>query len=370
MEIGRTLPAHRELAELYPQSKRIQAALIEYIIIIMQVCQKTFQDSFLARLKTVTFAALTDPSLGDIKAQLEEWKDVIDLETNVLMGLSLRKLEKEAQKSSLKDIIKRAAQYQRPKWCLEDRRRWLEACSKYPFEIAWKSLRKQGNANFFRSEQSYLEFKTQTESHTLLCLGKLGSGKSVLLANIVDDLVLDNDKRTYLIAYFFISSDNTESMKARTILGCIARQLLQAIPHTDWVERLGEPSLDVDLEDLTRIITTTVPPHQRAFLVLDGLDYLSSDEMSALFTELAGLRESLQVLICASFRLEASGLPEYQFRQLKIDSTMRIPDLNPDISTFVEQELIELTTSRLLVVRNPELLEEIHDFLVGGADGM
>src|SRR3954452_2683678 len=66
--------------------------------------------------------------------------------------------------------------------------RVLDFCSKYDHETTWKQTRKVGNAALFTQLAEYQEWKDYSSSCTLLCIGKLGSGKSVLLANIVDDL--------------------------------------------------------------------------------------------------------------------------------------------------------------------------------------
>ena len=48
-------------------------------------------------------------------------------------------------------------------------------------------------------------------------IGKLGSGKSVLLANIVDDLNLHVRSKNIVVAYFFCRHDIPESLKARSL---------------------------------------------------------------------------------------------------------------------------------------------------------
>jgi len=71
---------------------------------------------------------------------------------------------------------------------------------------------------------------------TLRYFGTLGCGKSVVLANMIDDLNLAINVRPAVVVYFFVRHDLPESTKARTIIGSIVRQLLESAP--DFTEKL------------------------------------------------------------------------------------------------------------------------------------
>jgi ankyrin repeat domain-containing protein 50 len=95
----------------------------------------------------------------------------------------------------------------------------LDFCSKYDYQTTWKQTRKIGNATLFKQLVEYRDWKNSPASSTLLYTGKLGSGKSVLLANVVDDLNMYTRDETVVVAYFFCRHDMPESLKARTMLG-------------------------------------------------------------------------------------------------------------------------------------------------------
>ncbi|KAF1957153.1 hypothetical protein CC80DRAFT_411842, partial [Byssothecium circinans] len=59
-------------------------------------------------------------------------------------------------------------------------------------------------------------------SCTLLYIGKLGLGKSILLVNIIDDLNIHTRNDTIVVAYFFCRYDIPKSLKAQTILSSLA----------------------------------------------------------------------------------------------------------------------------------------------------
>jgi len=83
-----------------------------------------------------------------------------------------------------------------------------------------------------------------SSSGTLIHSGKIGSGKSVLLANMVDDLAPFALKGT--LAYFFCRHDIAESLISRTILGSLARQLLQNFPPLGTLDDTHHKLDDID----------------------------------------------------------------------------------------------------------------------------
>jgi len=65
----------------------------------------------------------------------------------------------------------------------------------------------------FQIQQAeYREWRDGSDPSALLYTGKLGSGKSVLLANIVDDLSLRTEEMGSQVAYFFYKHDVSESL--------------------------------------------------------------------------------------------------------------------------------------------------------------
>lgn len=49
------------------------------------------------------------------------------------------------------------------------------------------------------------------------------------MANMVDDLVLENASEAYTVAFFFVS-DDAAGHRARTALGGLARKILESLP--------------------------------------------------------------------------------------------------------------------------------------------
>jgi DNA replication protein DnaC len=106
----------------------------------------------------------------------------------------------------------------------------------------------------------YEDWKNQASSSTLTYVGKLGSGKSILLANIVEDLMTWVLEKTTPIAYFFCCYDILESLKARTIFRSLVRQLLSSIQDFELKEELPDKSVsDLDIETLQSLLRHIFP---------------------------------------------------------------------------------------------------------------
>jgi DNA replication protein DnaC len=149
----------------------------------------------------------------------------------------------------------------------------LDLCSVYDYETTWKQTRKVGNATLFNRTAEYQAWKGRADSCTLIYTGKLGSGKSVLLANIIDNLNLHIRSKNITVAYFFCRHDIPESLKARTVIGSLARQLLRPISDLSIVaEWLNETTSAPDFERIFNLIKRALPPNCKAYFILDGLD--------------------------------------------------------------------------------------------------
>jgi ankyrin repeat protein len=283
-----------------------------------------------------------------------------------------KKIEEEAQENSrfraLSSKLSISGSYQQR---IYTKLRVLELCSKYDYETTWKQIRKVGNATFFCQAPEYKEWTAQAHSCTLIYTGKLGSGKSVLLANVVDDLHVHLQSKDITVTYFFCRHDIPESLKARTVIGSLARQLLRTIPDlTVAAEICDETSPTLDFEKILDLLRRTLPTDYKAYFVLDGLDECSQTDRDTLAQQLQKLQETFTLLLCISFRVEPNNALELSPRRFTATRIASIPDENPDIEAFIEAELERCLNSRELVIGEPTIILEIHDALLKGSQGM
>jgi len=275
------------MALLYPRSKNLQSHLSEYFIVIVRLCHQLLKFTQKSTFWQVA-STLSDSDIKAFQSELDLWANSIKEDVSLLMA---KKIEEEARENSrfraLSSKLSKSVSLQQE---LTTNLRVLDFCSKYDYETTWKQIRKLGNATLFSQAAEYQEWKGQSDSCTLMYTGKLGSGKSVLLANIVDDIHLYVQGKDIAVAYFFCRHDIPESLKAQTVIGSLARQLLHPIPNLAMVaELLDKTTSALDFEILLSLFQHALPPNYRAYFILDGLDECDYTEKKNLIQHLGKL---------------------------------------------------------------------------------
>jgi ankyrin repeat protein len=251
----------------------------------------------------------------------------------------------------------------------------LDFCSMYDHTVTWKQNRKAGTTRLFCESAEYKDWKDQSGSVTLIYTASLGSGKSVLLANLVDDLHLHVQDSNVPVVYFFCRYDITESLQARTIIGSIARQLLgrmqsqflnSDLAMRDFLDRnkLG------DYETIFFLLQRVLASDLKAYIVIDGIDECEYSERRILMEELKRLQDTFSIRLCISLRLEPNNPLEVNTDGLMHTTITPIPDNSSEIGTFIQAELESCVESLRLVVGDPHLILEIRDTLSQRSQGM
>jgi hypothetical protein len=244
--------------------------------------------------------------------------------------------------------------------------RILDLFSTFDLETTWKQTRKTGNTQIFEQTPEYGRWKENSESSTLVYTGKLGCGKSVMLANIVDDLTTHVEGTDATVAYF-CRHDLLQSLDERTVIGALARQ----IPRSESDLFLGPTVANTtcfNFGELMSLAKGARTQNAHIYIVLDGL-YLCDRSMNKQITiALRELQSVQKVHICISYRLESNTATEIP----DLRNTMVVPQLNnePEIEAFIEAELERCLASRTLVLGNPALILNIHDSLLEVSQGM
>ncbi|KAI9683533.1 MAG: hypothetical protein M1822_006073 [Bathelium mastoideum] len=366
MVIGRGAPRYQNMALLYPHSRTLQSHFVEYLIVVVRLCSRLLS---LTKKPTIAKIASTfsDSDLKNFRSELERLANDIKEEVDLLVAKDIQELPK------IKAVLSSDSKSANSRRKFKEKLRVLDSCSKYNFETPWRQMRKIGTTTLFHQYPEYQHWKDQAESCTLVLTGKLGAGKSVLLANIVDDLHISIQERTIPIAYFFCRHDINESLKARAIFGSLVRQVLGSISDlTVAADFLDEHMFDPDLESLSSLLLRTLPPNHEIYFVLDGLDECSSDERDLLIKRLCKLQEFFVLHLCISLRLEPSnvGTLTTHLQHFLSRTEISLPVDNPEIESFIQCELESRIQSGNLNLGDPALVIEIYDALVKGSQGM
>jgi ankyrin repeat protein len=315
-------------------------------------------------------AALSDSSLAKYSSEIDSWSKTIQEEVHYLMA---RRTEEEAEATSrfrnASSLFFRSASAQQK---AHVRQRILEYCCQFDYMAPWKRSRKSGNTTLFQKCAHYKSWKGQRYPSTLIYTGKVGAGKSVMLANMVDDLHLHAAGASMALAFFFARHDIPETLKARTVVGSLAQQFLDGVTDfTQVAETFEATSKHEPLERMICLLKSVLKPDFKAFVVIDGLDELNDSEGEEALRHLLTLRNSFQLSLCLSYRQEPTT-------SLKLKDGLRpfgakilpIPENTSDIESFITDELRRRVEIQELTIRDPLLLLEIRDALLQGSQGM
>ncbi|KAJ6036365.1 hypothetical protein N7540_000644 [Penicillium herquei] len=376
MVAGRSAPRYEKMALLYPRSKNLQSYMCDYYITIVQICQKILKFTLKSTLGQLA-AALNETELNAFQLNLERWATNIKEEVTLLMA---EKIENEALKTSKfqnalwKKLAKSDDDAHQAR--INARLRVLNFCSEFDHTVIWKQTRKAGTTRLFKESPEYTTWKDPALSCiscTLVYTGKLGSGKSVMLANMVDDLHLHSQEIP--VAYFFCRHDVAKTLQSRTIVGSLIRQILSNLDTSCFPELLDTLSSCAELDEFEKMAVLLEKGFEsrplQCFLVIDGLDDLSAYERVVTIAELSKLQEKVNIHLCVSFRSDPTS-HERRFCLEDFDNTtvMPIPDNTSEIQDFILAELEACLESQKLVVGDPTLILEIREALFNGSQGM
>ena len=177
-----------------------------------------------------------------------------------------------------------------------------------------------------------------------------------------------------VIAFFFCRFDETESLKAKTIIGSIARQLVSDLPANAF------RAFDRGSTHETSIIATleaTLRHTRQCFIVLDGLDECGEAQVKEVAEIFHGLllSPSLRIKLFWSSRPNVlSWLPGRFLTQQRInlETVENQSRVAHGIHAFIRvtlEEWLEGETPELQI-NDPTLVETILDRLEKEAQGM
>ncbi|MCJ1354068.1 MAG: hypothetical protein MMC33_004055 [Icmadophila ericetorum] len=237
--------------------------------------------------------------------------------------------------------------------------RSLNACSMYDFQMGWKVARRKGTSDWICERDEYKQWSEHRQSSILWLTGILGSAKTVVAANVVEKLI--STKTT-----------DAESLKFRTIIGSLARQLLEGLP-LDSIDKAAEcinAELDPDqiLEYIVKLLPST---SQRYYILIDGLDECQDRESRLLM-------DSLKQLLTSDhhFQIFCSSQPNVLQWAPSLTNTYWTISMSADAETdceiaqYIERELVRRIVSRTFRPSTHTIFPTIVDALVRGAKGM
>ncbi|CAN9474263.1 unnamed protein product [Alternaria alternata] len=310
-------------------------------------------------------SSLNDADIKEARSTLLFWSKSIQVETTTLIA---RTIETEAKSNSrfraMMNLSSKSASQQQKQTIVQNT---LDRCSNHDYETTWRQIRKAGNTSLYTQMPEYVRWATGSNPKVLVLFGKLGYGKSVTLANIVDDLNLRIDPEVSGLAYFFCRHDVPESLLARTVVGSLVRQIISHFPRRLVDMEVFDTDYFLQLSNLVRRV---VPPDYAVYVVLDGLDLCSLSEQKKITHHLDIIRKCCNIHICISLRMEPA--PELQsfITEISGAEVVRLPDNTSDIEAFVSAQLEIALSENSLIMGDPSIILEIQNALVQGSEHM
>ena len=175
-------------------------------------------------------------------------------------------------------------------------------------------------------------------------------------------------------AFFFCRFDESESLKAKTIIGSIARQLLSDLPASTFRAFNQEVTYGSSIISFLR---TTLSHSRRYFIILDGLDECGEAqvrEVADIFHELL-LSPRLRIKMFWSSRPNVlNWLPGKFLTQHRVDleTVENQSKVARDIRKFIHITLEEWLEGETpdMQINDPTLIQTILDSLETKAQGM
>ena len=364
MEAGHSTQQHSDLAVLYPRSKTLQTNIIEFFIVVVHICLRFHR--YTQKSGPAQFvSSLNDSDIKELRASLITWSKSIQEEITTLVAQTV---ETEAKSNSAFRALMSSSfnkAYERQKQ-ITLHKIW-NRCSTYDYETPWRQIRKAGNTCLYKQLPEYDQWIGAPASESLILVGKLGYGKSVTLANIVDDINLRIEPKTSGLAYFFCRHDLPESKRARTVIGALVRQIISPLEHSLHELKVLDR---YNLPQLLALMRHVVPSQYVLYIILDGLDTCSPSERETITEQLELMAMHFNVHICISHRLEPGTELQSIAKDFPKATIARLPNNASDIETYVDAQLEAALLEKKLVLGDPTIILEITKALLDGSQHM
>ena len=387
MNLGLSAPRLEKYALLYPSAPSLQKELCNYYSVVVNLCTRVvlFVRKPFIRQFASAWRKPFDDEFGNFQKDLTRLsaaiKEEVSLASKQQQSLEATKAAGERKENSLfratmstfhRDVGKEISQARTHREN-KQKSRFLRSCSTYNYETTLNQARKQGASTWIFGVNEYQQWMASHSTSTLLCSGIVGAGKTVLCANVVEDLVLNKPLGSSL-AYFFCRSDDAVSLTAREVIGSLARQLLEQLPSRVFLEHhLENPGghVHLDIQQIMSLVLCLLPQRKSYILVLDGLDECASEEIHKLVQSIRDLLESSK----HTFKLFWTGRSDFVARlsghlQPEFQVQLSASNNGPEISRFIKNALESALETNRLKIGDPRIILDIQDALEAGAEEM
>ncbi|CVL12481.1 uncharacterized protein FPRN_15077 [Fusarium proliferatum] len=403
MELGRICPRFEQYQALFPASKRLQEALCTFNACIIECCRRVIAMPKSSRGWTSPLNPL-NPSFwqsfqqvfeSDLQKLRDHSKNVnkeirLAADQSQYRNNELQRLENEQADRSRRSLnrfmsrtrdnfdtmhklqIMRSEEVER-----KNNQKLLDSLSSYDYIKPLKQARQKRYPKSAKWIFGTDEFKRWIAGSTpglLWCSGKMGSGKSIICASVIDYLLTRRSSGRSHVTFFFSRFDDSESMRAETILRALARQLItvqDVSGHTKQaLETIKSAPGDI-LLDLSRLLTRLLSRKgPTSWVILDGIDECQREERQILTKVLTSmLDDGVNARLFITSRDHATSTFKEDYVILE-QISMNCSAAQDGMAQLVDQAVQKCLDAEELLVGDQTLINEIKNTLTKHADGM
>ncbi|CRK21321.1 hypothetical protein BN1708_013067 [Verticillium longisporum] len=385
-------PRFAEYQALYPGSTQLQKALCDFHASIIRCCKhvvEAMQSPWHKQLLQC-FKQEFEPDLEDMRNTSKEVKAKIDLAITHAEHRDQHLQEKErAHASKFRSLVKKVIPEvqdeletmkkmqleQSMHRSREERQQLLVYLSshdyKTPFQIACKK-HQYNTAEWIFTTPEFERWHDGTGPSLLWCSGKIGSGKTILCANVINHVLVKKGSKDR-VTYFFLQYDESNSLMAETMIRSIIRQSIDPTASPEQVESQIKDLRQkpfVQLNEWASLFRKRIEGSSVFFIFIDGLDECDATERRASLDVLSSLATGdprLRIFITSRGSVDKDLRDRFP-RMGRVSMTSDC--VASDIRLYIDAVVDERVRDGELAVGDPLLLETIKETLSEHADGM
>jgi len=246
--------------------------------------------------------------------------------------------------------------------------KWLTPIEYGPQHSDYLKRREPGTGKWLLDS---VEYQTWLDSskQTLFCPGIPGSGKTILAAIVVDDLITrSRNDPTIGVAYIYCNFRQKDDQKIENLLASLLKQLARSrsFPGSvkDLYDRHKEMQTKPSIDEISKALQSVSAMYSKVFIVIDALDECQAS--NGCLSKLLSHIFSLQANTVINFFATSRPIPDID-GEFKKCLRREILAINEDVRRYLDGHMSDLPR---FVFKRPDIQEEIKTEITRAVEGM